>query len=473
MYRDANRHSPQFRILKPTDVQPEHDTMVTRYRNPDRAVLCPAMEEFLIESFDKEIPEDPQEDLSELFALSWGNLHLDHSSYGGSFKLARKVQVWFQAMIEDSPAEFFEAMFAAAVRASSSSLALLLGGCKGDFVPVPSAPSGVHAVLTSCQFGSGDRLMISSVASPAARNVVMRWSARCGAGVIEVLLGMDVLKSTKAILEAFETALAGSSGIKLLILDHVCSFPSIAMPIKEIAALCRRYGCKWFCAPKGAAFLWVRRQEQDNVEPVVGSHGSGLNFQERFFWADNGDMSAWMSIPAVAAVLETFSASKITARNIRVLQMAVARLACSWDDVEVLGPEEDGIPVAAAQFIASEGKLWMQISAHLYNSIQEFERLVHAVPKLLDQMASCATYRPPPAGVQAPPPGFDTPCYKPTPPYKPPRMEPINAPTPVPYTVPVQLPPMEPDDPCSSTVVRTCGFRDTIAARNGDDWDLP
>ncbi|GMH42541.1 hypothetical protein BSKO_10460 [Bryopsis sp. KO-2023] len=470
--------------------------------------------------------------MQELFALSGGTVFLQHAAYGGAFRLARQVQIWYQSAMEGCPSCFVEEVFASAAASASSSLAKLLGGGKGDFVPVPTAAHSLHAVLTSGQFGSGDRLILSSITSPAARNVAVRWAARLGAEIGEVILDQEILQSRSRILQAFEAALAGISGVKLAILDHVCTFPPVVLPIREITSLCHRYGCKvwvdgsdavgglpvdiptlgvqfytadlskWFCAPKGASFLWVHRREQGNVRPVVASQGSGLSFQQEFVWTGAGDLSAWMAIPAAGKIFQLLGFSEIRRRNLWLLQSATNLLLAAWESVELLGLEEDGVPAAAvslpnvpdrmvshdvawelhrglriryaieASIKCWKGRLWVQISANLYNCIQEYERLAHAVPKLLEQFDQ-STSRPtrppsPPPGFMAPPPGFDTPCYKPAPKYKPPKPVPRSPPQIDHVAQP--MPPVEPEDPASSypPVVRTYGWGGTIAAQHSN-----
>lgn len=41
---------------------------------------------------------------------------------------------------------------------------------------------------------------------------------------------------------------------------------------------------KWLCCPKGVAFLYVRRELQSQVRPVVVSHGFGSGFSSEFVW---------------------------------------------------------------------------------------------------------------------------------------------------------------------------------------------
>lgn len=42
---------------------------------------------------------------------------------------------------------------------------------------------------------------------------------------------------------------------------------------------------KWFCCPKGAAFLYVRKDLQKSTRPLVISHGFGSGFSSEFIWA--------------------------------------------------------------------------------------------------------------------------------------------------------------------------------------------
>ena len=41
---------------------------------------------------------------------------------------------------------------------------------------------------------------------------------------------------------------------------------------------------KWLAAPRGTAVMWVRRDRQAAVRPLVVSHGSGAGFTSDFIW---------------------------------------------------------------------------------------------------------------------------------------------------------------------------------------------
>jgi isopenicillin-N epimerase len=59
---------------------------------------------------------------------------------------------------------------------------------------------------------------------------------------------------------------------------------------------------KWVCAPKGAAFLWVREDKQKELQPAVISHGHNTPrrgysaFQDRFDWAGTADPTPWFCV---------------------------------------------------------------------------------------------------------------------------------------------------------------------------------
>jgi len=55
---------------------------------------------------------------------------------------------------------------------------------------------------------------------------------------------------------------------------------------------------KWLCAPKGAAFLHVRRDRQAGVHPNVISHGYTAGFHAEFDWIGTLDPTPWLCIPS-------------------------------------------------------------------------------------------------------------------------------------------------------------------------------
>ena len=44
-------------------------------------------------------------------------------------------------------------------------------------------------------------------------------------------------------------------------------------------------GHKWFCCPKGAAFMYVRKELQPDTHSLIISHGFGSGFNSEFIWA--------------------------------------------------------------------------------------------------------------------------------------------------------------------------------------------
>ena len=63
---------------------------------------------------------------------------------------------------------------------------------------------------------------------------------------------------------------------------------------------------KWLCAPKGAAFLHVRKDRQKGLHPVAISHGYAggeARFRDEFDWTGTVDPTAVLCIPDCIAYL--------------------------------------------------------------------------------------------------------------------------------------------------------------------------
>jgi isopenicillin-N epimerase len=179
---------------------------------------------------------------------------------------------------------------------------------------------------------------------------------------------------------------------------------------------------KWLCSPKGAGFLWVAERYRDRVRPTVLSHGAGPGprperFREEFDWTGTADPTAVLCVPEAIRVMAQMVPGawpEIRHRNHELAIEARALLA-ELDGVAPVGPEsmigsmasmilpasrsdEKGAfgldPLQATLFDEEsiEAQLmgppqWparlLRISAQLYNTIDDYERLARALERLL------------------------------------------------------------------------------------------
>eukprot|EP00798_Chlamydomonas_sp_ICE-L_P003400 gene3400-13441_t len=177
---------------------------------------------------------------------------------------------------------------------------------------------------------------------------------------------------------------------------------------------------KWCCTPKGAAFLWVSPSKQGGILPRVTSHGFGLGFRGEFLWQGTQDLTAWMSVPAALAVLRALGPQTVASHNDALVRQAAAELQKMWGpassgpldrvggdesgatagmlalklpwpkDLFGRGPTQedalvlherlrDGVHNVEVPIIFVEAVLWVRISAQIYNELDDYKRLGHAV----------------------------------------------------------------------------------------------
>jgi isopenicillin-N epimerase len=284
----------------------------------------------------------------------------------------------------------------------------------------------------------------------ACRNTLDFVASRSGAHLVIVQIPFP-LASPDA---AFDAVLSRvTSRTRLALLDHITSPTAVILPIERLVrelagrgvdvlvdgahapgmvpldlnALGAAYysgNChKWLCAPKGSAFLWVRRDRQQDVRPLTISHGASVTRAERsrfrleFDWTGTSDPTAWLTVPRAIEYLASLVPGgwpALMARN-HALALEARRLVCTAagtpppcpDDMVgslasiVLpdGPTRDigwrrpdpiqrrlfdgwGIEVPVMSWPAAPRRL-VRISAQLYNRLDHYATLADALGKEL------------------------------------------------------------------------------------------
>jgi len=181
---------------------------------------------------------------------------------------------------------------------------------------------------------------------------------------------------------------------------------------------------KWLCAPKGAGFLQVARAHRDEVHPQVVSLGYRSPRKDRsaflveFGWSGTNDPTAFLTVPfAIRYVgsLHPEGWTRIRARNHAIMVEAVGKLSHAlgvepwqkdtWygsmvalplpdrEDAEPCPPRLDalqdrlfeghGIEVPVVTWPRHPKRL-IRLSAHLYNTVEDFEALANALRALRD-----------------------------------------------------------------------------------------
>ncbi len=337
-------------------------------------------------------------------------------------------------------------------------LGSFLGADPEGLAFVANATAGVNTVLRSLHFSPGDELLTTDHEYNASVNALRFAAQRDGARVVVAHVPFPIAAPGDAL-----GAILGcvTSHTRLALLSHVTSPTALVLPLGELVPELQRRGVetlvdgahapgmlpleldalgaayytgnahKWLCAPKGAAFLYVRADRRSAIRPLAISHGANTTRTDRsryrleFDWTGTFDPTACLCIPAairfVGSLLpggwpEVRAANRRLARTGRdaicralgvvppapdemLGSMAAVLLPGDPSPSTALSPLDDDplqvvlrerfgieVPVLPWPQAWSSGeqvpRRLIRISAHLYNSMGQYDALAAALAEL-------------------------------------------------------------------------------------------
>lgn len=376
---------------------------------------------------------------------------LNHGSFGACPRPVLDLQTRLRERMEREPVTFLVTEFEPLLDQAREALAQFLGADAGDLAFVPNATTGFNAVLRALEFSAGDELLATTHGYNAARNALEYVASRSGAKVVYAEVPFPVRSAA----EVFDAIMSGvTARTRLALIDHVTSPTALIFPISDLVEALesrgvqtlvdgahapgmmpldlRRLGAsyytgnchKWLSAPKGAAFLFVRRDRQELVRPAIISHGANSPRTDRsrflleFDWVGTDDPTAYLCIPAAIEFFGTLVPGGWPAvmRHNHHLALEARDLLCSRLKIPHPAPDEmlgsmatvmlpDGVgdqvlspldsdPLHHLLFdrFGIEVPVWpwpqppkraLRISAHLYNDRSEYESLASALDEVL------------------------------------------------------------------------------------------
>ncbi len=368
--------------------------------------------------------------------LDWDWLTVNHGSFGATPTGVLAAQDQWRQQMEAQPSRFMRLVLPDALREAATQLAQFLGAQGPDVVFVENATVGCNAVLRSLRLQPGDEGLVLTHGYGAVRNTVRYLTERAGARMTEANVPFPRPEPDQ-ILASLDSAI--TSRTRIAVLDHITSGSALVLPVEAMVALCHRHGVpvlidgahgpgqvtldlsaidadwyvgnchKWLCAPKGAAFLWAAPDRQQDLHPVTISHGLGHGYLEEFDWTGTRDFSPFLAVPDAIEFHErlggvalrernhalALQATALVSRRLNTEQgadsslmgaMGMVRLPLTGEASTARAQEWRGRMLEAKTDVplhAHSDGIWLRLSAHAYNTIEDYERLAEIVAAVL------------------------------------------------------------------------------------------
>jgi isopenicillin-N epimerase len=357
--------------------------------------------------------------------------YLNHGGFGATPVAVLEVQREWQAAMERSPTGFLVRELPDLLASVRGRVAAFLGADPEGVVFVDNATTGTQTVIAQVRLAAGDEVLTTDHCYPAVLAQLHRAVAAAGAHLRIAPVPLPAASSA-SVAAAVVSGL--SERTRLVVVDHVASCSGLVFPVEEIVAQChgrgvpvlidgahaagmlpvdlRRLGAdfwvgnmhKWVCAPKASAVLHVGPQWRDMLRPLVASHGLTLGYQPAFDWTGTRDPTAILAVPAALDFFDRAGWPDVRQHNNDLARqgadLVAQRIGTSYPDADGLAAAMRLVPLPAplteAEARALETRLldehgvvvpvtshggwrWLRVSAQLYNTLEDYERLADAL----------------------------------------------------------------------------------------------
>ncbi|HEX5839407.1 MAG TPA: aminotransferase class V-fold PLP-dependent enzyme, partial [Anaerolineales bacterium] len=299
--------------------------------------------------------------LKDHFLLDPGVVFLNHGSYGATPKPVFDAYQKWQRRLETQPVLFLGREFYSLIKESRRALGEYLHASAEDLVYIPNATHGVNIVARSLALDPGDEILTTDHEYGACDYTWEFVGSRTGTRYIRQPIPLPV-ETNEQIVEQFWKGVTPQT--KVIYISHITSSTALRFPVEEISRRARQadiltivdaahapgqipvdlralgadvvFGnChKWMLAPKGAAFLYVRRELQDLIQPLIVSWGahptpdiaSGSRFVDILQWTGTKDPAAALTVPEAIRFMEEHRWEEVRCESHALLRHAIEQV---------------------------------------------------------------------------------------------------------------------------------------------------
>jgi isopenicillin-N epimerase len=270
--------------------------------------------------------------MRDLFLLDPEIIFLNHGSFGACPRPVFEVYQSWQRELERQPVEFLGRRAATLLAEARAALADYVGAAADEVVYFPNPTTAINMAARNIRLQPGDEILTTDHEYGAMDRTWRFICKQTGAKYIRQAIPLPVT-TPEAFVEAFWAGVTPRT--RIIFISQITSPTALIFPVAEICRRARQVrsaltivdgahapgqvplnlrdlGCdlytgachKWLCAPKGAAFLYARREIQAWLDPLVVSWGyeseapGNSQFIDYHEWQGTRDLAAFLSVPA-------------------------------------------------------------------------------------------------------------------------------------------------------------------------------
>jgi isopenicillin-N epimerase len=375
--------------------------------------------------------------LRDLFLLRPGVVFLNHGSFGACPRPVFEVYQNWQRELEYQPVEFVQRRSRALLQEARQTLGDYLGVEADDLVYVTNVTLGLNIVARSLPLEPGDEVLTTDHEYGSLNRAWEYVCGKRGARYVHRTVSLPITSAEQVVDEIWSGV---TERTRVLFISHITSPTALNLPVAELVRRAREAGIisvidgahaagqvpldlealgadfysgnchKWMMAPKGAGFLYVRRERQCLLEPLVGGRIAweprcSLLVDEHQYQGTR-DLSAFLAVPEAIRFMQDHDWPTVQQACHELVCYAQAELTALTGlppvvpDLSPWFAQMAVLPIPACDMRALHSRLhdeyeieipttgcnghhFVRLSVQGYNTRADVERLVEALGELL------------------------------------------------------------------------------------------
>jgi isopenicillin-N epimerase len=374
------------------------------------------------------------------FLLDNNITFLNHGSFGACPKPIFEGYQRFQLELETEPVHFIQKKLPVYLKEAKKPFAEFIGCEIEDFFFTANPTFAINTVMRSLNLQDGDEILTTNHEYGAMDRTWNFYCKKSGAKYVRQDISLPIV-SKEQIIEEFWKGY--NSNTKVIFLNQISSSTALIFPVKEICDKAQELGLitiidgahvpghidlniqdlnpdfytgtlhKWMLAPKGSSFLYVKREFQADIDPLVVSWGyeslmpSDSQFLDYHEYQGTQDVSQYLCTPKVISFLEENN-WKEKSKACRKLVLDNYQRFCDLVGTKPICPiSEEFLGQMASILIRTEkpmelkellyskykiqipimplnGNVYMRYSINVYNSQEDLEVLHRAITDIIE-----------------------------------------------------------------------------------------